>query len=201
MSSYDETAVAIDDTQHRLLIRYRGENRIFEPNQIIAVEVLEDNVSLAHTNRGSQLGGIAVGGILLGGVGAIIGGLSGSQRIQERVRSVQLRITTSEFNTPVFDILLLDCPDNRYLEKSNKAYKIVLETARTWHARITALMKLVPEVPVEGPIEMVEESPVIPATATRSLTSDLVELTDLRDRGAITESEFQELKRRIIDTR
>src|SRR5690625_2106720 len=57
-----------------------------ELGDIIESEVVVDSHTITKTARGSQIGGAAVGGVLLGGVGAIIGGLSGGTGSFEQVK-------------------------------------------------------------------------------------------------------------------
>lgn len=63
-----------------------------------------DGVTLNRTNRGSQLMGAAIGAAALGGVGAVIGGLSGSSSTQERIRSATLIIKVDDRDNPIHRI-------------------------------------------------------------------------------------------------
>ena len=88
-------------------------------------------VQLAYANRGSQLAGIAVGGALLGGIGAVVGGLSGSSRSVNNVTKVVLRFVTDDFDKPKHDIVLLDWSfAKKGMTRDNGIYKEALETAR-----------------------------------------------------------------------
>ena len=87
VSTSNLAGVAIDLGRRELLLADEDALRRFTVSSIISCEILEDDIQLAYANRGSQLAGIAVGGILLGGVGAVIGGLSGSKRRLGRARS------------------------------------------------------------------------------------------------------------------
>ena len=100
--------VAIDLKRREILLTDAEEFRRFTVPSIVSCEILEDDVQLAYANRGSQLAGVAVGGILLGGVGAVIGGLSGSKRSVSKVRKMILRLVTDDFQNPNHDIVLLD---------------------------------------------------------------------------------------------
>ena len=84
---------------------------------------------------------MAVGGALLGGVGAVIGGLSGSQRTMQRVESVVLRFKTDDFDNPVHDILLAQGAPEEGMGKSDALYRHAIEVAHRWHARTLAMMK------------------------------------------------------------
>ena len=99
--------IAIDVDRREIALLERSDIRRFGVSSIIACELLEDDFQLAYVNRGSQLTGAAVGGVLLGGVGAVIGGLSGSKRSVKRIKTMTLRFVTDDFDKPNHDILLL----------------------------------------------------------------------------------------------
>ena len=141
VSAHNHAGVAIDRNRREILLTDRDDLRIFPVESIISCEVLEDGVQLAYANRGSQVLGVAVGGALLGGVGAVIGGLSGSQRTIQRVQSVVLRFTTDDFDNPVHDIVVAQAISEKGMGKDDVFYRGGLEVAERWHARTVAMMK------------------------------------------------------------
>jgi len=70
--------------------------------RVTAVEIVENGQTVTNTNRSSQFIGAAVGDLLLGGVGAIVGGLSGSTRSTSNVKSLHLKITVDDQTNPVW---------------------------------------------------------------------------------------------------
>lgn len=104
---------------------------------LMACEIVEDGVSVTKTSRSSQAGGALMGGILLGGAGAIIGGLSGKKKTTQELQSISLRLTINNLDDPVFDCLLNVLP-----LKDNLAYKkSIEELALHWHAIMEILIK------------------------------------------------------------
>jgi len=142
VSTINFAGVAIDANRREILLADEATLRRFTMSSIISCEILEDDVRLAYVNRGSQLAGIAVGGILLGGVGAVIGGLSASKRSTNNVSKVILRFMTDDFDRPKHDIVLLDWSfSKKGLKRDGMLYRAALETAELWHGRVTAMMK------------------------------------------------------------
>ena len=141
VSSFNQAGVAMDRNRREILLASKDGLRSYPVESIISCEVLEDGVQLAYANRGSQLLGVAVGGALLGGVGAVIGGLSGSQRTMQRVESVVLRFKTGDFDNPVHDILLAQGAPEEGMGKSDALYRHAIEVAHRWHARTLAMIK------------------------------------------------------------
>ena len=104
---------------------------------LIACEIVEDGVSVTKNSRSSQAGGALIGGMLLGGTGAIIGGLSGKKKTVQELQSISLRLTINDLDDPVFDCLLNVVP-----LKDNQTYKKrIEELALHWHAIMEVLIK------------------------------------------------------------
>lgn len=141
VSKWNHAGISIDIASRQVALSTPAATRVLEARQIFEVELLQDDSSLLKTNRVNQLGGVVVGGLLLGGVGAVIGGLSGSKRNQSLVRKLTLRILTDDFDAPHHDVVFFDWI-GKGLSPDNKIYKEALEQAQLWHARVTQLLKL-----------------------------------------------------------
>lgn len=112
-------------------------HKVIGYKDLMACELVEDGVSVTKTSRSSQAGGALIGGILLGGTGAIIGGLSGKKKTAQELHSISLRLTINDLDEPVFDCLLNVLP-----LKDNTAYKkSIEELALHWHAVMEILIK------------------------------------------------------------
>jgi len=88
--------------------RIKAPARLYAFEQLVAVEVERDGSTLDRTNRGSQLMGAAVGGALFGGLGAIVGGLSGAKRREERIKRLSLKLYTNDLHEPVQEIVFFN---------------------------------------------------------------------------------------------
>lgn len=64
---------------------------------ILASEVIEEGGTVTRTQRSSQIAGTLIGGLALGGVGAIIGGLSGTTKT-----------TKNDMVTPLLRVIVND---------------------------------------------------------------------------------------------
>ena len=82
----------------------KTETRVIPFRDLLACEILEDGAAITKTSRGSQVVGAAVGGLLLGGMGALIGGLSGSTTTRQTVSSVLLRLTVNDTAQPIHEV-------------------------------------------------------------------------------------------------
>lgn len=106
---------------------------------IIGSEIHEDGETTSSANRGSQLSGALVGGALLGGVGAVIGGISGSRREKKTVRNLELRLTVNDINSPTHTVALL--AGSTSVDRNGIIYMAAAESARQWQGRLEAVIK------------------------------------------------------------
>lgn len=113
-------------------------SRIYSFDQLVAVEVERNGISLQKTNRGSQAMGAAVGGLLLGPAGLLLGGLTGSKRNEERVKRLSLRLFTNDLHTPVTEVIFFDSasgmtPDSEPVMKAARQLE-------NWHGRFRVIL-------------------------------------------------------------
>jgi hypothetical protein len=106
-------------------------------DELVSIEVVSNGRTITKTNRGSQVLGAAVGGLALGGVGAIIGGLSGSTRADEKTTSVVLRLITKDIDHPLIDIVVHSGFSLRPDALKKLPYYADMEQ---WYARIQAII-------------------------------------------------------------
>lgn len=100
----------------------RFEAHSYNYKDILVSEVIIDGETVTKTSRSSQLGGALMGAALTGGIGAIIGGLSGVKTSQEKVQKVQLKLIVNDIKNPIVLISFLDSAvsisikDEKYLK-------------------------------------------------------------------------------------
>lgn len=113
--------------------------RVYGFQQLVAVEIEKDGATLEKTNRGSQIAGAAVGSALLGPVGLLIGGLSGSKRHEPTVRRLVLKLYTNDLHTPVCKITFLDHPAG--LKASDPQFIEAANWLDEWRARFLTVLR------------------------------------------------------------
>lgn len=81
MDNDGNSGIAVDEGRKKVCLIKQSMGNIdldvLTYRDILSSEIFENGVTITKTARGNQLGGALIGGLALGGVGAIIGGLSG----------------------------------------------------------------------------------------------------------------------------
>lgn len=131
-------AIGIDYEKERIAISAEGKNCIVPFDKVVSVEVQEDGVTTNKTNRGSQLLGAAVGAAALGGVGAIIGGLSGSSTSKERISKATINIITS---LPEFPYIQVKVFHEQPVDRSGFIYSQLTAELMPWYGRLKAILE------------------------------------------------------------
>ena len=154
-------------------------------NSILQCEVVEDGVSILKSSTTSTIGRSILGGILAGGVGAIIGGTTSSKAQNVEVSSLDLKIIVNDPKNPVYKINFL----NFKVKKNSLIYKDYYPKIEHWHALISGLIK-------QGSIEYDNS-----AKTHVSIADELIKLKDLMDQGVITEEEFSNQKSILLGSK
>ena len=189
------TGIAIDEERKKVCLlgdRQRaGSFRIFTYKDLIASEISEDGITITKTNRTSQIGGALMGGLAIGGLGAMVGGLSGKTQTSSRVRNVELRLTVNDVTNPIHDVVFL----NTEVDKSSgqgTEYDYAIKRARHWHGLITILIK---QTDTEDKMSITNDRLQIRET---SVADELKKLAELCDAGLLSADEFQQQKTKLL---
>lgn len=104
--------------------RYKRLGTIYSAKQLNSYELVNDGNTV--TKGGISLGRAVVGGALFGGVGAVVGGVTGKRTSKEYVNSIQIRLDISSGGKTLheyIDIL------NKKTELGSKDYREAMEKA------------------------------------------------------------------------
>lgn len=194
ISPSGKSAIAIDEQDEIICIvnnEFSFSHLLVSYRDILSVEIIEDGESITKTSRSSQLGGALLGTVLLGGVGTIIGGLSGSKKTTGKVNSLFLRIVINNTKNPDKYISFL----HSEADKNDFLYKNAIENARKWQSIINVLIR---KADAEDEINT-KQSPLL-EVPERSYIDQLETLANLLDRGALTEEEFLNEKKKLLNS-
>lgn len=122
--------------------------KIFDYDDILQTEVIEDDVTITKTSRSGQLGGALVGGLLAGGVGAIVGGLGASTTSSSLVKKLQLQIVVNNTQKTFYRIPFFS--SKHALPKTNFQYKKALDNILHWYNILSYVIKVEDENEVKS---------------------------------------------------
>lgn len=120
--------LSIDDTNKQVCLIKNGECVIKPFTSIIECQIVIDGKTITKTSRGSQVAGMAIGGMLGGGLGVLIGGLSGSTYEQKKIKNVSIKLLLNDLSLPSHEFSLVDVS----LDKKSNEISIALKDAEEW---------------------------------------------------------------------
>jgi hypothetical protein len=172
------------DSQKKKLILIKSEitikkTYIIDFDDIISCELIKDGQVVAKKSTIRTVGGALIGGALAGGAGAIIGGLSGSSKSSVKADKIDLKIVVRNLSTPSHLFTIFDKTSNHssvYNELSRKAEK--------WKDSISII------------IDQVDKSN---AQQNNSIADELTKLHELKEKGILSEEEFNAQKSKILN--
>lgn len=138
--SSGNAGLALDPTNNKFAIARGAHNtKVFNFSDLVGVEVLRNGSSIHKTNRGGQVAGAAVGAVLLGPVGLLLGGLTGSKRSVQKIDRLSLKIFTNDLITPVHEIVFYNVPGSK---PESKEVKRASQRLDSWHARFQTILAM-----------------------------------------------------------
>ncbi len=196
MADDGNSGIAVDEGRNKICLinNYLGniELDVLEYRDILSSEIFEDGVTITKTARASQLGGALIGGLALGGVGAIIGGLSGLKTSSDEVNRIDLIITVNRTSNPIHKINFMNVEG----KKNGIIYNISMQQARHWHGLLEVLIKRADSEDAAKEGELVEGKQKY--LQRGSIADELAKLAVLREQGLLTDEEFNSQKAKLL---
>lgn len=167
--------------------KFKYENGIYlyEFEQLTSYELVE--ITDVETRKSGTVGNALVGGIIAGGVGAIVGASASKTHSNEIVKDMYISIVTNP-GASLHKIQLIKYAT----KKSSIDYEIALENAQ----KILGMLKHIEQI--AGYNKQSEETPVLPQSALSPL-DEIKKLKELLDIGAVTQEEFDAKKKQLLN--
>lgn len=174
----------------------------FTYRDIIRSEVIEDGGSISSTVRSSQAIGAAVGALAFGGVGAVVGALTGKNRSRNEVSRICVAITVNNTKQPLYTVVFLD-EAKPILRTSSKPQEAIAK-ANKLHSLLGVLIRRADNEDEKEKARQIttlaaQHAPTEPPKFDRvSFAEEFMKLVTLKEKGHISEQEFVELKAALI---
>ena len=187
----------MDDFFKVLVLVGPGHHEIINYSDIIEVSYEENGSQLYTKSAGRTIGGAIVGGVLMGGAGAVVGGLSGASKQNKEIENMDIKIllrstirTSCVLHFKDVDRVLKTKEDadrklyEKYVKNANQAkdvLSVIIDDAKQASA------------PIAQPIT---QSVVAPASS--SVADELAKLAKLKADGILTDEEFRVQKSKLL---
>ena len=134
---------------------------------------------------GGGLGRAVLGGILFGGVGAIVGGITGAGRIKQVCRSMKLSVSLKNAHVNVAYI--------HFISTEVKTGGFIYRTAQDCSQRCSSLLETI--LDENRSMELTAE---YNSTQVYSTADEILKFKALLDQGILTQEEFQAKKKELL---
>lgn len=152
--------------------------KVYTFEELIDYEIIENGSSVSSKGIGKAI----AGGLLFGGVGAIVGGVTAKAKTSSILNELKIKVVVDDFDAPnTFIDLLIVKP----LTKP-AAIESVMKTAQN----IISLLDLIKNNQNNSVAEI--------KSTTISEADEILKFKELLDKGIITEEEFQAKKKQIL---
>lgn len=130
--------ILYDDSSDQIHLINGSDYITLSKKHVLQVEIMENKESITQTSRSSQLARTAIGSLIGGGYGAIIGGLSAKKLHQDKVDELGLRLVVNDPNSPIieFNFYKHDLP----IHTTKPLYKRQYEEAYEWFKTIEVMI-------------------------------------------------------------
>ena len=187
----------MDDFFKVLVLVGPGHHEIINYSDIIEVSYEENGSQLYTKSAGRTVGGAIVGGFLMGGAGAVVGGLSGASKQNKEIENMDIKIL---LRSTIRTSCVLHFKDvDRVLktkeDADRKLYEKYVKNANQAKDVLSVIIDNAKQVstPTAQPIAQ----PVV-APASSSVADELAKLAKLKADGILTDEEFQAQKSKLL---
>ena len=170
----------------------------------ICVHRYSDIVSIAYEENGSDvfnksIGGAVAGGILFGGVGAIVGGSTAKAKQNKEVSRMSIKILLKSTNNPNIILPIYEVgKDGSLIETKNAADKMHYDGLMREVSGIKDIFSIIIDI-VDKNVIIQKNTPLLQNTSSNSVADELEKLAKLRDSGILTEEEFKSQKSKLLN--
>ena len=187
----------MDDFFKVLVLVGPGYHEIFNYSDIIEVSYEENGSQLYTKSAGRTVGGAVVGGVLMGGAGAVVGGLSGASKQNKEIKNMDIKILLRSTSRTSFVLHFKDV--DRVLktkeDADRKLYETYVKNANQAKDVLSVIIDNAKQA--SAPIAQPIAQPVV-APASSSVADELAKLAKLKADGILTDEEFQAQKSKLL---
>ena len=187
----------MDDFFDVLVIVTPTSHEVLKYSDIIEVSYEENSTKLYSKSAMRTVGGAVVGSALMGGAGAIVGGMSGDLKSNLEIKTMQIKLLLRDTKRTS---LVLEFKDFDGVLKTKetaaqKLYEKFLENAKL--AKDTLSIIIDKAKTSAAPVQQVEQ---ISSVSPSGVADELAKLAQLKAAGILTEEEFNAQKAKLLNS-
>lgn len=190
LKTYNNYAFITDDINEYVVIVTPIGINIHRYSDIISVSYQENGTDVYN----KSLGGAVVGGLLFGGIGAIVGGSTAKTKQNKEVNNMSIKILLKCTSNPT---LILNIYDGAVLKTKNKSDQERYEKLMKEVSGIKDIFSIIIDIVDRRNVST--SSTVISSQTSVSVADELEKLVKLKDSGILTEEEFNDQKTKILN--
>ena len=189
----------MDDFFKVLVIAGENSHEVFNYIDIIEVSYEENGNQLYTKSAGRTVGGAIVGGVLMGGAGAVVGGLSGANKQNKEVKSIDIKILlrSTSRSSCVLHFKDIDRVLKTKEDSDRKMYETYTKNANEAKDILSVIIDNAKQIQVSAPVAqpLIQQVP----SSSSSIADELAKLAKLKADGILTEEEFQAQKAKLLN--
>lgn len=183
---FDKNIVAVNKDKKELQFFYKLKlDKVIHFENIVECEIVENS----NVMESGGIGRALVGGVIAGGAGAIVG--ANTRKSKNIVSNLSIRIVTNEIDDPLYNLALITYQIDINKPLYANLYKVAMQFANNVYATIQAIIN-------ENNKNVKEEKSYIQEQDSNNGLEQLEKLAELKEKGIITEQEFEESKKKIL---
>lgn len=198
---------AIDEKNEKISLITEFTSKTISFSDIIGVELVEDGNTISKKSTTRSIGGAIIGGVLAGGAGSIIGGLSGSTTQKNTVSSLSVKILLRNIENPnlvitCFDAQKMTIGRKKSIKTEGETESYIYKICKKNADEIKDLTSIIIDKcdrKAEPNNQIIEPKPsIVEPKSTNLIADELMKLNELKEKGIITEDEFLVQKQKIL---
>lgn len=177
----------IDETRKKILLVFskNSETYLINFDNVISVELMEDTNVMFSKSTMRTIGGGLAGGLLAGGAGMVLGGLSGKNKGVKTVSKICVKLLIRNYSVPSF---YLYCYNGTPIKTDSVERNFAIKEAMSIIDHVSVIIDQ-----VDQSMKQIETLP-----QSKSVAEELEKLAVLKEKGILTEEEFADQKKKLL---
>ena len=192
VKAYNDYAFITDDVNEFVAIVTPTSMHLHRYSDIVSITYEENGNDMYN----KSLGGAVVGGLLFGGVGAIVGSNTAKAVKNKKIERMSIKILLKSTSDPTILLEIYNSRnDGAILETKKDADKIFYEGLMKEVTGIKDIFSIIIDIVDKSSASQNQQ---ISVSASNSIADELTKLVQLKDAGVLTEEEFQAQKAKLL---